>query len=89
MIIKIENSGNKTRFKFAEIDLSKCILGLNLEQMEDVLTPTITLQIDIMRLMEILAKCSDEELHNAGEKILAQVEYYREYFRAKENCRPE
>lgn len=77
-IIEIENSGNKTRVKFLGIDISKALTDASYRTTK--LNNAITLDINIVNLIDVLCDITPEELENA-QKILEPYKESREHIK--------
>ena len=77
-IIEIENSGNKTRVKFLGIDISKALTDASYRTAK--LNNAITLDINIVNLIDVLCDITPEELENA-QKILEPYKESREHIK--------
>ena len=64
-IISIENSGNMTRVKFLGIDISKALTDASYRTAR--LNNSITLDINIVSLIDVLCEITPEDLEKAQE----------------------
>ncbi len=77
-VIVVENSGNSTRVKFLEIDISKALTSVSYKTAK--LDNSISLDIDIVNLIDIICDITPEEMKNARE-ILAPYKESRAKFK--------
>lgn len=71
-IIEIENYGNMTRVKFLGIDISKALTDASYRTAK--LNNTITLDINIVNLIDVLCNITPEELEKAQEILVPYKE---------------
>lgn len=77
-IIAIENSGNSTRFKFLNIDISKALTEVSYNTAK--LANTVTIGINIVALIDVLCEITPEDLGKAQE-ILAPYKESRAHLK--------
>lgn len=77
-IIEIENYGNMTRVKFLGIDISKALTDASYRTAK--LNNTITLDINIVNLIDVLCDITPEDLKKAQE-ILAPYKESRAHLK--------
>jgi hypothetical protein len=77
-IISIENSGNMTRVKFLGIDISKALTDVSYRTAK--LNNSITLDINIVSLIDVLCEITPEDLEKAQE-ILAPYKESRAHLK--------
>lgn len=74
----MESSGNKTRIKFLGIDISEALTDVFYRTEE--LNNAITLDINIVRLIDVLCEITPEDIRNAQE-ILAPYKESRAHLK--------
>lgn len=77
-IISVENSGNVTRVKFLGIDISKALTDVSYRTAK--LNNSITLDINIVSLIDVLCEITPEDLEKAQE-ILAPYKESRAHLK--------
>lgn len=77
-VIIVESSGNPSRVKFLGIDISKALTGVSYQKTK--LDNSISLEINIAVLIDILCEITPREIENAQE-ILAPYKESREHFK--------
>lgn len=79
-VVTVENSGNSTRVKFLEIDISRALTAVSYKTAK--LDNSISLDINIVNLIDIMCEITPEEMENARE-ILAPYQESRDEFKRR------
>lgn len=77
-VITIENSGNRTRVKILDIDISKALTRVSYNTAK--LANAIALEVNIVSLIDVLCEITPEDLEKAQE-ILAPYKESRAHLK--------